>query len=230
MIAFNWTCPFCDRATTINDGDFTSGEAVLSINNKHGDRKTIVRYIVCPNPECKEFSLYVDLHETKISSYMGWLTEDLIKTWNLIPNVLVKPLPDYIPKPIIDDYYEACIIRELSPKASATLSRRCLQGIIRDFWGISKSRLVDEIEAIKDDVDPLTWEAIDAVRKIGNIGAHMEKDINLIIEVDPNEAALLIELIETLIKDWYITRYERQKRLESIIGIKDKKIEAKKDK
>ena len=31
------------------------------------------------------------------------------------------------------------------------------------------------------------WQAIDAVRSIGNIGAHMEKDINLIVDVDPEE-------------------------------------------
>jgi hypothetical protein len=48
------------------------------------------------------------------------------------------PLPDYIPEQIKDDYYEACSILNLSPKASATLARRCLQGMIRDFWGITK--------------------------------------------------------------------------------------------
>ena len=67
-------------------------------------------------------------------------------------------------------------------------------------------RLIDEIEAIEDKVDPLTWKAIDAVRSVGNIGAHMEKDINVIVDVDPDEAAQLISLIEILIKDWYITR------------------------
>jgi hypothetical protein len=41
-------------------------------------------------------------------------------------------------------------------------------------------------------------EAIDIVRNIGNIGAHMEADINVIVDVDPDEAQTLIELIETL--------------------------------
>ncbi|WP_372445280.1 hypothetical protein [Clostridium estertheticum] len=44
-------------------------------------------------------------------------------------------------------------------------------------------------------MDPLTWEAIDAVRTIGNIGAHMEKDINQIVDVESSEAALLIETL-----------------------------------
>jgi len=36
-------------------------------------------------------------------------------------------------------------------------------------------------------------EAIDYVRQIGNIGAHMEKDIDQVIPVEPDEAQLLIE-------------------------------------
>ena len=38
----------------------------------------------------------------------------------------------------------------------------------------------------------------------------MEKDINVIVDVDPNQAELLVE---TLIREWYIAREERQKRM-----------------
>jgi hypothetical protein len=120
------------------------------------------------------------------------------------------------------------LIAGLSPKASATLSRRCLQGIIRDYWRVKPGNLANEIEQIKDRVDPLTWDAIEAVRKVGNIGAHMEKDINLIVEVEPQEAELLIGLIETLLKDWYITREERKLRLEQIRLLGETKDAAKK--
>ena len=85
--------------------------------------------------------------------------------------------------------------------------------MIRDFWEISKSRLKDEIDALENLIDPLTWEAIDSIRQVGNIGAHMEKDINLIIDVEPKEAQLLIELIEQLVDDWYIGRYNKEMRL-----------------
>jgi hypothetical protein len=40
-------------------------------------------------------------------------------------------------------------------------------------------------------------DATEAVRKLGNIGAHMEKDINVTVDVDPNEASLLTGLVET---------------------------------
>ncbi|WP_260997717.1 DUF4145 domain-containing protein [Thalassolituus hydrocarboniclasticus] len=147
--------------------------------------------------------------------------------WSMKPSSLAKQFPTYIPQAVIDNYEEACLIRDLSPKASATLSRRCLQGIIRDFWGCKKGRLVDEINSIQDKVDPITWQAIDSVRSIGNIGAHMEKDINLIIDVEPAEAQLLIGLIEILIKDWYVAKHERQKHLESIIGVAKQKADEK---
>lgn len=157
----------------------------------------------------------------------SWINEHFIKGWTLIPPSTAKVFPDYVPGPVRDDYEEACAIKDLSPKASATLSRRCLQGMVRDFWGVSKARLIDEIEAIRDKVDDQTWAAIDAVRKIGNIGAHMEKDINVIVDVEPEEAQKLIELIELLVKDWYTTRHERAERLKSIVQMKEAKEVAK---
>jgi hypothetical protein len=103
------------------------------------------------------------------------------------------------------------------------LSRRCLQGMIRDFWKVVPGRLAGEIEQIRDKTDASTWEAIETVRKVGNIGAHMQQDINLIVDIDPNEAKMLIELLEMLIKEWYIDREERQNRLVRIKLLADKK-------
>ena len=66
-------------------------------------------------------------------------------------------------------------------------------------------------------------DAIDHVREIGNIGAHMEKDINLIIDVDPGEAEALIALIELLFDEWYVARHNRQERLGQLKLIADEK-------
>ncbi len=87
--------------------------------------------------------------------------------------------------------------------------------MIRDFWKIDtkSDRLWDEMKAIKDELDQETWESIVAVKDIGNIGAHMEKtDVNVIVDVEPREAQLLIELIESLFDDWYVDRENRRKR------------------
>jgi len=51
----------------------------------------------------------------------------------------------------------------------------------------------------------------------------MEKDINLIIDVEPDEASLLIQLIEMLFEEWYIHRHEKEKRLLAITVIAEEK-------
>ncbi|NHM08332.1 DUF4145 domain-containing protein [Flavobacterium sp. CYK-4] len=226
MKPFKRKCPYCNTYSTIKDDNFHQSVTYLTIENASKDKSLYNEFIVCPNPDCNKYTLTAYIFDTKYT-YTGnryeYVDGKLLKEWNLIPNSQAQVFPDYIPKPLITDYEEACSIKELSPKASATLSRRCLQGMIRDFWKISKPRLVDEINAIEDKVDPLTWKSIDAIRKIGNIGAHMEKDINLIIDVDPNEAQMLIELIELLFNEWYINRFEREERLNKIIGISKSK-------
>ncbi|HBQ6832524.1 TPA: DUF4145 domain-containing protein [Klebsiella quasipneumoniae subsp. similipneumoniae] len=121
-------------------------------------------------------------------------------------------------------------MKNLSPKASATLSRRCLQGMIRDVWKVKPSRLVDEIKAIEDSVEAGMWAAIDAIRNIGNIGAHMENDINVIVDVDPDEADMLIGLLELLLQEWYVERHERKLRVEAITALAAEKKALKKTK
>ena len=135
-----------------------------------------------------------------------------MRSWNLIPELKAKTWPEYIPKAIREDYSEACLIYELSPKASATLSRRCLQGIIRDVHGVKAGNLANEIQQIEGKISQEALDEINLIRITGNIGAHMEKDVNLVIDIDPDEARLLIELIESLIKEWYIDKHERKKR------------------
>ncbi len=227
-MSFNWTCPYCNRDTTITNSNFNEAIHFFNEDNKDGSLGLMTTVITCPNGQCKEYTIQTTLHAAYRDGGQNKVRPEVKQQWSLKPNSLAKQFPSYVPKVITDDYEEACIIKDLSPKASATLSRRCLQGILRDFFAVKKGRLIDEINAIKDDVDPLTWQAIDAVRSIGNIGAHMEKDINLIIDVEPEEAQLLIGLIEILIKDWYIIRHERQKHLESIVGIAESKKEKKK--
>lgn len=228
MTTFSWTCPFCDRPVTITESSVSSQEHWFKIENADGERVFVTTVIVCPNPKCNKFAFHVNELNVK-PDHLGNLRKGtVLHHWNLIPPSRAKVLPSYIPQAIKDDYTEACLIVEPSPKASATLSRRCLQGMIRGFFGVSKARLVDEIEATRDKVDTTTWAAIDAVRSIGNIGAHMEKDINVIVDVDPGEAEELIKLIELLIEDWYVNKHKREAQLKAVLKIKAEKDAAKK--
>lgn len=219
-MAKKWTCPYCNRPCTVDDKDVRKISGSSYISEEYGSYRAITTITVCPNPECRKQTISFSLYDYDSKSCR---TGPIIHRWNLLPESEAKSFPDYIPQQLRNDYAEACLIRNKSPKASATLSRRCLQGIIRDFWGIKKSRLVDEINELQDKIDPITWDAINSVRHVGNIGAHMEKDVNQIIDVEPDEAGLLIWLIETLLTDWYINRYERQQRMASLVQLAEKK-------
>lgn len=225
---FQWSCPFCNHSQIVTDKNEHSAFLHFQIGeSKFGHTGLFFRAIRCVNAECNEVSLGVS-HATSQWLGSGWGVDEVIESWSLRPESVSRAQPDFIPAPLREDYYEACLIRDKSPKASATLARRCLQGMIRDFCGISKSRLIDEIKELKElveeghapkGVELETIDAIDAIRNIGNIGAHMERDIDLIVEVDPGEAQALIELIEMLFEEWYIARKKREQRLAAVKAI-----------
>jgi hypothetical protein len=55
----------------------------------------------------------------------------------------------------------------------------------------------------------------------------MEADIDVIVNVDPDEAQILIELVELLFDEWYIAREARIIRLAKLKSITDNKKEQK---
>lgn len=233
----NWTCPYCGRAQTVTNNNHARVTGPFySKNGVHGSVGVDCGIIVCANDECQEETVRVSLVKYVATSSGGTTMSKapaLIER-QLKPEGRAKAVPYFIPQAIGEDYTEACLVRDLSPKASATLSRRCLQGMIRDFCGISKKRLIDEIRELEKQVTEGTADrsisvesvtAIDAVRKIGNIGAHMEADVDHIVPVDPGEAQLLIDLIEGLFDEWYVERHKRAERFSALTALAAKKQE-----
>jgi hypothetical protein len=215
MSEYLWHCPFCNTEQTVANEGRHASFADLTIENADGPRRLVVKYIVCPNPACREFSLSASLHSLEITGNRAYTGKHL-KTWALVPPSRARSFPVPVPSHILQDYQEACLMVELSPKSSAALSRRCLSAMLRDFWQVQPGSLSDEFRQVKGAVDPLTWEAIESIRRSGQIGARMESEGAEIQDADPGEAPMLIGLIETLIQDWYVTRAERRKRLEKI--------------
>ncbi len=234
MANFNWTCPYCGHSQTVTDSNwFGTGGKIRNPPGEFGPVAYHVRSITCLNKECGRMTFGTSLYQRADHSYDdNYVRGELIRSWDLLPESSAKAQPEFIPEAIRNDYYEACRIRDLSPKASATLARRCLQGMIRDFAKIAKSRLIDEVKALDTAVEsgtapagvtPESVEAIDRVREIGNIGAHMEKDVDLIIDIEPGEAQILIELIEMLFEEWYVARHIRQERLARVATVSAEK-------
>lgn len=111
-------------------------------------------------------------------------------------------VPPEVPEPYRKDFLEACAVLPLSPKASAALSRRNLQNILREEFSIQPSNLAQEIQHFiqMSGVPSYLTQAVDAVRNVGNFAAHPSKDTsaNQIVDVEPGESEWLIEVIESL--------------------------------
>lgn len=216
IIPFDWTCPHCNRDTSITTSNAIYRANLNTFLPEENQTAFISIFIKCPSKGCNKISLIAKEFKARRSGFEELIIGDPLRSWNLIPELKAKTWPEYIPKAIREDYSEACLICELSPKASATLSRRCLQGIIRNVWDVKPGNLANEIQQIEGEISEEALGSINLIRITGNIGAHMEKDANLIIDIDPDEARFLIELIETLIKEWYVEKHERKKRAEAL--------------
>ena len=131
-----------------------------------------------------------------------------------------KPLPPEIPQQYSDDYKEACLVLGDSPKASAALSRRCLQNLIHDVSNIRLRNLNDEIEALitKGALPSFINEQLHAVRVIGNFAAHPLKSTSSgeIIDVEPGEAEWTLDVLDSLFDFYFIQPAVAQKRKEQI--------------
>lgn len=116
------------------------------------------------------------------------------------------PLSSEVPKEFAEDYREACLVLVDSPKASAALSRRCLQHILRTRPGIVARDLSGEIDQAMKSLPSHLSTAIDAVRVIGNFAAHPQKSTNSgeIFDVEPGEAEWSLEVLEGLFDFYFV--------------------------
>jgi hypothetical protein len=136
-----------------------------------------------------------------------------------------------VPSHLQGDFKEGWAIRELSPRASALLARRCAQGAVRDFCGIAKDTLAQELRELerRHDADALgdlapyvareLLEAIRAVRRVGDLGAQMAKGVDTIVPATREEAGALLLLVQMLFAEWYQARSDREAHLANVLEV-----------
>lgn len=120
----------------------------------------------------------------------------------LYPKKIYRKVATEIPENYRKDVLEAWSILDLSPKGSAVLSRRILEEVLENEFNIQDKNLGKKIEKFLNnkDVPSIVREMIDAIRHIGNFGAHPKENIytSKIINVSEEEAELLINLLDEL--------------------------------
>ena len=132
-----------------------------------------------------------------------------------------QPVPAEVLEEFTADYKEACLVLADSPKASAALSRRCLQHILQEKSGAkTQNNLAKTIEEVID--DPKTprdvADSLDMVRNIGNFSAHPNKSTNTgeIVPVEPVEAEWCLDVIEMLFELYFVRPSEIQRRRDRV--------------
>lgn len=155
-----------------------------------------VRQMQCP--ECFGGIFSIRKHDNGCASE-PWLV--------VYPKNVPRPVPPEVEDPYKTDFIEASTVLNDSPKASAAISRRCLQMILRDFAKAKPSDLSREIDEVLPKLPSQLAMSVDAVRNIGNFAAHPIKSTHTgeIFPVEPGEAEWLLDVLEGLF-DFYIVQ------------------------
>jgi hypothetical protein len=119
-----------------------------------------------------------------------------------------RPVPPEVPDPYRQDFLEATEVLALSAKASAALSRRNLQAILRDKAATKKKDLFDQIDEVvaSGKLPSHIEKGRHAVRNIGNFAAHEIKSTTTgaIVEVEVGEAEWNLDVLESLFDFYFV--------------------------
>ena len=127
-----------------------------------------------------------------------------------------QPVPPEVPEEYAGDYREACLVIADSTKASAALSRRCLQLILRKKLGAQGRTLHAEIQWViqHGNLPSSVIELLDVPRKVGNEALHPTlSEAGLITDIESWEAEWCLEIIEALYDQLFILPAKNQERL-----------------
>lgn len=195
-------------------------------NDVNGDWGVISRK--CPS--CERMVLV--LGSGKIGSVGGRHLLEYIKDERLIyPRAPSRaPLSKEVPEIFAREYREACAILPDSSKASAALSRRCLQHLLRERAQVKPSNLADEIQQVINSgtLPAYIAESIDDVRNVGNFAVHPIKSERTgeIADVEPGEADWNLDVLEALFNFYFVQPAIIKKKRE-ILNLKLKEVDKK---
>ncbi len=184
--------------------EFHARESISGLG-KDADGHWVISSFDCP--ACNRVNLFLVKVEYGVT--LPQRIEKRISTVPIRPKGSNRPpCPPEVPPSIAEDYTEACIVLFDSPKASAALSRRCLQNLLREAAGVKPGYLANEIQQVIDSgsLPSHLVETIDAVRKVGIFAAHPIKSQSTgqIVPVEPAEAEWNLDVLEALFDFYYV--------------------------
>lgn len=127
----------------------------------------------------------------------------------LWPDAMARPVPPEVEveaSSLASDFREAVSVFSRSKKASAALSRRCLQFVLLNKGGVTERDLAKQIDQVLPSLPSSLAANVDAVRQVGNFAAHPLKarSSGEIVDVEEGEAEWLLDVLEELFDFYYV--------------------------
>jgi hypothetical protein len=131
----------------------------------------------------------------------------------VVPPIVKRQAPN-----LALDFHEAVAVFHTSKKASAALSRRCLQYILREKGATRSRDLADQIEEVLPKLPRELAANVDAIRHVGNFAAHplKSKSTGEIVPVEEGEAEWLLDVLEELFEYYYVAPAEQEAKRASL--------------
>jgi hypothetical protein len=171
---------------------------------------------------------HIYLYQQNCPSCGKYVLDVLVKNRNTPESVLVerftafpavptlRRIPQDVPEPYKQDFIEAVQTLSISPKASAALSRRIIQALLREQAGTKSKDLRVQIDEVLDAKIFPSYIADDlhAVRNIGNFAAHEMKDklSGEILDVEPGEADWTLDVAAAMLDFYFVEPAKAVKR------------------
>lgn len=191
-------CPYCNTGISLKPEDEKIFRTRLNSESETG-----IKIINSFCPECREFIVLLEKGEYRWIDDAAELIE--VRQKEIIyPKFALRVISKEVPQKYRDIFNESNSVLSVSPKASATLSRRLLQQILRDEYKINppKKDLSLEIDEFikRTDIPSEIKQSVDAIRNIGNFAAHPLKyqSTGEIADVEAGEADWLLDVLEAL--------------------------------
>jgi hypothetical protein len=199
-------CPYCAVEMHPRDPDRGPFHGATQMWYSRDGQQRRVSAVMCPRCE-GVMLLHSDLVISEPVHGESSATEENV--FVLLPRTSGrKPLPPEIIEPYRGLYEEAALILQDSPRASAALSRRCLQHLLRELATAPPSDLYHEIEwtLTNAGLPSYVTESLHDLRVIGNMAAHPNKSTATgdYAEVEPGEAEWTLDTLDALFGHYFI--------------------------
>ena len=197
-------CPHCLTTVRFEHAVWEKGRLPSAITLQSASNKERLRFVCVSCPECGRMILTIEPFNESADSRERIVGEQEVVIWPL--QSARPPVPKQVPEHIGADYQEAALVLSLSPKASAALSRRCLQAVLREAGSANQHNLSQQINAVMPSLPSYIAESIDHIRNVGNFAAHPTKDqaSGQIVDVEPGEAEWNLDVLDMLFDHYYV--------------------------